>query len=321
MKAIPLRWAIGALVGSVALGVAACVALTTAETRRVHRLVPQDGKLVDIEGEQLHCVDLGEGPPIVMIHGLGGQLRNFHRLVERLSQNHRVVLVDRPGSGYSRKGRLPELSSINGQARLMLSLFEHLGLEKPLVVGHSFGGAVALSLALQAPERVSGLALIAPLTHLVETLPPAFKGLAIEPEALRRALAWTLVAPMSRWGPRAPMQQVFHPDPVPADFDDLGGGGLARRPGNYQNSAQELRAIPADLQGMTERYHQLQVPVRVLFGEGDTILAPKVHGEGLIGKYPKASLEIVPGGHMLPVTQPEKTAAWLEQAAKDFQPS
>ena len=55
MKAIPLRWAIGTLVGSVALGVAACVALTTAETRRVHRLVPQDGKLVDIEGEQLHC--------------------------------------------------------------------------------------------------------------------------------------------------------------------------------------------------------------------------------------------------------------------------
>ena len=290
--------------------------LTALECRRVEKLVPPDGEFVVIDGVRLHYVDRGRGTPIVMIHGLGGQLRNFNYLLDELAEHHRVILVDRPGSGYSRRARNDGFESISRQGDLLLKLFDHLSLEKPWVVGHSLGGAIALSLGLHHAEKLSGLALLAPLTQMVPHVPPAFRGLAIEPAALRVALAWTLVAPMSRWGSRAPIEEVFSPDPVPPDFEVRAGGGLTRRPGNYQASAWEMRAIANDLPAMMERYSSLALPVRILFGEGDTILDPQIHGGGLIQSAPDAQLELVPGGHMLPVTHPALTAAWIRTAVE-----
>lgn len=311
------RWTIGALLGAAAL-TSALVALTALETRRVQRLVPVDGEFVEVDGARLHYVDRGQGSPIVMIHGLGGQLRNFNYLVEEMAEHHRVILVDRPGSGYSTGARGQGLESITRQAELMAKLIGLLDLDRPLLVGHSLGGAIALAVGLNHPEKLSGLALLAPLTQMLSQVPPSFRGLTIEPATLRVALAWTLVAPMSRWGPRAPIKEVFSPDPVPGDFDVRAGGGLARRPGNYQNSASEMRAIANDLPDMMRRYSSLSVPVRVLFGEGDTVLDPQLHGVALTQSAPDARLEIVPGGHMLPVTYPHETATWIHGVAKEL---
>ncbi len=317
MKA-PLRWLLGALAGTAALTTAALVGLTALETRRVQRLVPVDGTFVEIDGARLHYVDRGSGSPIVLIHGLGGQLRNFNYLLEELAEHHRVIAIDRPGSGYSTAPRAGGLENIGRQADLIAKLVDRLELDKPLVVGHSLGGAIVLALGLHHPEKLSGLALIAPLTQMQSQVPPAFRGLTIEPATLRVALAWTLVAPMSRWGPRAPIEDVFSPDPVPPDFDVRAGGGLARRPGNYQTSAWEMRAIANDLPGLMERYSSLCLPVRILFGEGDTILDHKIHGTSLAQAVPDARLEIVAGGHMLPVTHPSETAAWIHNAAVEL---
>ncbi len=312
------RWTVGLLLGAAALTSAALVALTALETHRVQRLVPVDGEFVEVDGVRLHYVCRGQGSPIVMIHGLGGQLRNFNYLVEELAEHHRVVLVDRPGSGYSTTVRGQGLESITRQAELIVKLIERLELKRPLVVGHSLGGAIALAVGLNYPERLSGLALIAPLTQMLSQIPPSFRGLAIEPATLRVALAWTLVAPMSRWGPKAPIEEVFSPDPVPGDFEVRAGGGLARRPGNYQTSASEMRSIANDLPDMMKRYSSLAVPVRILFGEGDTVLDPQLHGVALAQSAPDAHLEIVPGGHMLPVTYPHETAAWIHKVAKEL---
>lgn len=312
------RWTVGVLLGAAALTSVTLVALTALETRRVQRLIPVDGDFIEIDGVRLHYVCRGQGLPIVMIHGLGGQLRNFNYLVEELAEHHRVILVDRPGSGYSTTVRGQGLESITRQAELIAQLLDHLNLERPLVVGHSLGGAIALALGLNHPEKLSGLALIAPLTQMLSQIPPAFRGLAIEPATLRVALAWTLVAPMSRWGPKTPIEEVFSPDAVPADFEVRAGGGLARRPGNYQNAASEMRAIANDLPGMVERYSSLSVPVRILFGEGDTVLDPQLQGVRLAQSAPDANLEIVPGGHMLPVTYPHQTAAWIHTVAKEL---
>ena len=312
------RWALRAIFGTAALTGAALLSLTALETRRVQRLVPRDGEFFEVDGSKLHYVDRGDGPPIVMIHGLGGQLRNFNYLLDELTEHHRVILVDRPGSGYSSCPRGAGLEGIARQANLLCKLIEHLKLERPLVVGHSLGGAIALAVGLNHPQQISGLALIAPLTQMLTDLPAPFRGLALEPASLRVALAWTLVAPLSRWGPRAVLEQVFSPDPVPPDFEVHAGGGLARRPSNFQASAWEMRAIPNELPQMVERYADLTVPVRVLFGEGDTILDPGVHGEVLLEAAPDAQLKVIPGGHMLPVTWPSETAAWIHGVAQEL---
>lgn len=304
-----MRWLVGGVAVSLA-AVSSLVAFTYLETKRVQKIVPVDGEFLTIDGTKLHYLDRGEGRPLVLIHGLGGQLRNFHYLLDRLAQSHRVIAIDRPGSGYS-SSLGPSQAGIRAQARLVVALMEQLGLEKPLLVGHSLGGAIALAAGLDFPEKVGGLALIAPLTQMLETVPPAFQGLTIEPASLRVALAWTLVAPLSRWGPRAPMEQVFAPDPVPKDFEARAGGALSRRPRNFQVSANELRAVPLDLPGLVARYGELRVPTAVLFGRGDTILDPELHGQLLALACPQVRLEIVEGGHMLPVTHPQETADWI----------
>lgn len=306
--------AAGAAAGVAAMGL---LGLTVAETRRVERLVPADGELLEVDGARLHYVDKGKGQPIVMIHGLGGQLRNFNYVVEQLAEEFRVILVDRPGSGYSTAA--PGASAgLTAQAALFARFLEELELEKPLVVGHSLGGAIALKLALDFPEKVGALALIAPLTRMARDLPPAFRGLAITVPQVRAAMAWMAVAPFSRYGPDRIVREIFSPDAVPEDFDVRAGGLLARRPLNFLASSADLRGAAAELEELSARYPQLKVPTRVLFGRGDTILDPKLHGQGLADVVPGVRLDLVEGGHMIPITYPQSTAEWIAQAAREL---
>jgi pimeloyl-ACP methyl ester carboxylesterase len=297
-------------------GIAGLVAFTAYESKRVEKIVPRVGTLVEVDGVTVHLSDVGEGRPLVFLHGLGGQLRHFHALIESLSLHHRVVSIDRPGSGYSQ-----ELGTACGpfeQAKLVYGVIRTLGLEKTIVVGHSLGGAVALSLALLHPEVCDGLALVAPLTHPTEDMPEAFKGLAVEPPWLRRFLAWTLLSPMARWGPRAPLEQIFAPDPVPPNFGEAAGGFLGRRPRSYLSTCLELRAVPRDLQELCRHYREVTVPVRMLFGESDAILDPAVHGEPMKELLSDFKLTLTNGGHMLPLTHPQMTSDWLLETVREL---
>jgi pimeloyl-ACP methyl ester carboxylesterase len=298
-------------------GIAGLVAFTAYESNRVEKIVPRLGTLVEVDGVTVHLSDVGEGRPLVFLHGLGGQLRHFHALIDSLSVHHRVVSIDRPGSGYSQALASHACGPFQ-QAKLVFEVIRALGLEKAVIVGHSLGGAVALSLALHHPEVCDGLALVAPLTHPTDSIPEAFKGLALEPPLLRRFVAWTLLSPIARWGPRAPLEQIFAPDPVPPDFGEAAGGFLGRRPKSYLSTCSELRAVPKDLQELCRRYGEVKVPVRVLFGESDAILDPAVHGESMGEALSNFQLTLTPGGHMLPLTHPRLTSDWLLEAVAEF---
>ncbi len=309
-----------AAVAAVALAGGALAAFTAITARRVAKALPPEGTFVEVEGARLHVLDRGSGPAIVMIHGLAGQMRHFtHSLAERLEGDHRIVAVDRPGAGWS--DAAPGASqSVRAQAAVIAALIRRLGLDRPLVVGHSLGGAVALALALDHPDAVGGLALIAPLTQPVEdaALSPVFRALAIRSPAVRKVVAWTLAVPASMARGAQALETVFAPEPAPADFGTRGGGLLGLRPRSFESSSRDLLAAAEDLPGMTARYPSLTTPVGVLYGDGDRLLDHALHGHGLVAQLPSVDLQVVAGaGHMILMTQPDLTAAFVRrQSAK-----
>lgn len=285
--------------------------------RRVDALLPPRGRFVDVAGARLHLHDAGDGAPILMIHGLAGQLSHYtYGVVARLEREFRVVAVDRPGSGHST--RAPDAcADLSAQARALADLIDQLGLRRPLVVGHSLGGAVALTLALEHPDRVGGLALIAPLTRMPDATPPVFKGLTIASPGLRRFVAWTLAVPASIRQSRAALAQVFGPEAVPADFATRGGGLLGLRPQAFLAASLDLQALPDCLPRLQQRWRELRLPVAVLYGKDDRILDWRRNGRDLVDQLPGARQELVEGGHMLPVTNPDACAAFIRAAAAE----
>ena len=286
-----------------------------AAARRFERMVPRDGDLIDVEGARLHVVERGQGPALLLIHGLGGQLRNFSRILDPLAERHRVVLVDRPGSGYSTApGALQP--SLADQARSLASLIDRLALDRPVGVGHSLGGALALVLALNHPGSVGGLALLAPFTRPARRTPAAFALLAVRSPLLRALIAWTAVVPLAQMAPERTAALVFAPEPVPRDFPVAGGGALGLRPANFQGTSADLVAANDAATDIAARCHELAVPVEILFGAGDAILDPRRHGAATAAAIHGARLETMEGGHMIPYTQPAAVARWVERAAE-----
>ncbi|MGJ0525304.1 alpha/beta fold hydrolase [Burkholderia gladioli] len=282
---------------------------------QVRRRFPPEGKFVDIDGDRLHYVDYGSGSPIVMVHGLCGQLRNFAYLeLPRLAQSHRVIVVDRAGSGRSTRGPGSQ-ANVYAQARTIARFIDTLGLEKPLLVGHSLGGAIALAVGLDHPDSVSRIALIAPLTHTETEPPAAFKGLALRWPLLRRFASLTMGIPVMILQSRKAIDAIFAPEPVPRDFPIKGGGLMGLRPEAFYAASSDLVAAPEDLPEMERRYPTLGVPVSVLYGRQDAILSYRKHGEALKQKLPGIELTLVEGGHMLPVTQPVQTTDWIREVA------
>lgn len=302
--------------GGVGLLGGGLAAFSGATARKVEAAVPRDGEVVEVNGDRVHYVDKGSGPAIVMIHGLAGQMRNFHRsVVDDLAKDHRVILIDRPGSGYSIRAagasaRLPV------QAETVAALIRKLRLGRPLVVGHSLGGALSLSLALDHPDVVGALALIAPVTQAqtIEDVPPVFKGLIIRSPSVRRLVSWTFATPIGMMKAEEALREIFAPEPVPANFGVEGGGLLSMRPNNFYASSSDLVDLEGELDRMVPRYRELSIPVDVLYGRGDNLLDPGVHGERTAREIPGAQIELVEGGHMLPFTQPETTIRFLREA-------
>jgi pimeloyl-ACP methyl ester carboxylesterase len=293
----------------------ACLALFTAYTAwQVERLLPSAGRFLDIDGARIHYLDLGEGPPIVFIHGLAGQLQHFtYALTGRLVSGHRLIVFDRPGSGYS-VPRPAGTAGIRAQAAILAKAIEMLKLDKPLIVGHSLGGAVSLAIAQDYPKLAGGLALIAPLTHPVAAPPEAFKAMEIRPAFLRWLISWTLAVPMTIRATERLLALVFAPEKGPDDFGTKAGGLLGLRPCAFRAASEDLLAAPRDLPGLVRRYSEIGIPVRVLYGTKDAVLNCKVHGLPMEAAIPHSHLQLLEHrGHMLPLTAPGETAKFVLQ--------
>ena len=294
-----------------------------ATKKKAEAEVPADGQFIEIDGNRLHYVDRGprDAPALVLIHGLAGQMRNFAEpMLEDLERDWRLILVDRPGSGWST--RAPRASSsLWQQADTIAKFIRALGLERPAIVGHSLGGALALTLASEHPDVVSRLLLICPLTQDERSVPECFKGLEIRSPLMRKIVANTIAVPVSIRMQDKALRQVFGPEPVPADFGSEGGGYLGLRPEAFYESSSDLVALEDQLPLLVQRYANIKVPVRILFASGDQLLDPRRHGIDTAAQLPACHCDLVEGGLMLPFTQPEMTARWIRSALAQEQAS
>ena len=133
--------------------------VTLAPYEQVRRRLPPES-LVSIDGRAVHITQMGDGEPLVLLHGFGGSSYSWRRVVPLLAERYRVVAIDLNGFGYSQRPRALADYTIEGQLATVLEVLRSLGIERAHLAGHSYGGALAIHLAHRYPEHLLSLILI-----------------------------------------------------------------------------------------------------------------------------------------------------------------
>jgi pimeloyl-ACP methyl ester carboxylesterase len=311
-----VSWVVAVLVAGTALYVGYFVFATQRIAGQAVRLVPPAGSFVDVDGNRIHYVEAGQGRPIVFVHGLGAQLRQFtHPLFGRLEGDFRLVALDRPGSGYSVRARGAG-AGVFEQAAVVVHFMEKLGLDRPLVVGHSLGGAVALAIAVEHPDAISGLALLAPYTRHSADAAAEFGPLYIDAPWRRWLIANSFAIPTALKTAPQVLQFVFGPQPVSADYMTAGGGYAGLRPGHFYATSSDIVAAAPDMARLEARYGAIRVPVGILFGTADRVLSYEAHGLAMQGRIAGLELELLNDvGHMPQFVAADQVATFIRRMA------
>lgn len=273
------------------------------------------GQLIEVDGTMVHALVRGDGPDLVLLHGASGNLRDFtFRLVEPLSRDFRVIAFDRPGLGWTepldRKAETPR-----DQARLLQRAADRLGVTAPIVLGHSYGGVVALAWALERPEETSALVLLGAVSNPwpggIDLL---YRVNASRPGGAVVVPLLTAFAPKTRID--TALEAIFAPQEVPAGYGAHVGAGLTLRRDSLRANARQLAGLKPEVVKMSKDYPTLTMPAELLHGEADTIVPIEVHSEPLSRQMPQAVLTRMPGvGHMPHHADPQAVIDAVHRAA------
>jgi pimeloyl-ACP methyl ester carboxylesterase len=299
---------------------AAAVVLTLWRARRRARVAeaafPPEGRIMTVDGTRVHCLIRGSGPDLVLIHGASGNLRDMSfALIDRLARDYRVIAFDRPGLGHSaRLGRRG--ASIGGQAALLRRAAAKLGVTRPVVMGQSYGGAVALAWAVDAPESLAALVLVsAPAYPWPGGLPWLYKITAhplLGPLAVPALAAWVPEAYLDR-----AVAGVFAPQAEPPGYARHIGAALTLRAATLRENALQRASLKAELAALSQRYDRLRMPVEILHGGADATVGLAIHSEPLARALPAAHLQILDGiGHMPHHSRPGAVVEAIHRAAR-----
>ena len=283
---------------------------------------PPSGQFVDVDGTRIHLKVEGTGPDLVLIHGASGSLRDFtFDLMDRLKGRYRIIAVDRPGLGRSERPKGYGGAWNNAaeppalQARLLEAAAREVGLTNPIILGHSYGGAVALAWALEHPDETAGLVLLAAASNPW----PGSLGLLYNVNASRPGGA--LVVPMiTAFSPRSAIEQtvrsIFVPQNVPDGYIAHFGPELTLRRTTMRANAQQVNSLRPYVVEMKERYPGLNLPVEILHGTEDTIVPLAIHSEPLSRQIPGAVLTRMEGiGHTPHHADPQAVVDAIDRVA------
>lgn len=306
----------------VALIVVAALVVLAALATQVGALLaernhPPGGMMVGVDGATLHVVDIGPrdaaGLPIVMLHGASSNLEVMRQPVgERLAQHHRVILIDRPGHGWSARSRLED-STPEIQGRMIAQALQELGVGKAIFVVHSWAGALGLRIALDQPQMVAGLVLLAPVAYPWPGGVGRYNKL-IDTPVIGPLLAHTITLPLGLLLAEPGVRGVFQPQQMPLDFVKNTATSLLLRPREFMANARDLVMLKAAVAGQSPRYAEIKAPITIIAGdESDKTVSTRIHSRPLAATAPNARLIVLPGvGHMVQNAAPDRVIAEIE---------
>ena len=257
-----------------------------------------------IESIRLRYIEAGKGQAVVMIHGNAGGIEDFEfGVFDSLCINYRAMAFDRPGHGASGRAN-GKSATVEYQAQLLHDTLAGLGITSPILVVHSWGGALALAYALKYPSEISGLVLLAPAAYPdTET-----NGL------LRTVVKTPIIGDLGLFFGKAlvghtmlkhDLEKAFYPQQVPDDYFKIAASSWL---GTKQLRAylEDEWALNSSLKKMSKRYSEIHVPVVIVTGDDDQIVSPRENAYRLNTEITQSKLiELKDTGHELPMTRPD----------------
>jgi len=298
---------------AVALAVAAIVNIYLA--KKAERDNPPQGRLIDIDGVNLHYLDYGSGGPVVLFHGNGSMIQDFQSsgLVKLLAQKHRVIVFDRPGFGHSARPR-GTIWTPEAQADLIHRALQQIGIHSAIVFGHSWGASVALAFALKHSDSVTGLVLASGYYYPTPRLDVfLLSGPAVP--IIGDVISYTVAPIASRLLWPFLLRKIFHPAQVPDKFRGF-PKQMAFRPSQLQASAEETALLIPSAFSLSPEYSKLKTPTIILAGEQDRLIdidqqSARLHEDVKQSEFIRVSNT----GHMVHQTATPKVVAAIEESA------
>jgi pimeloyl-ACP methyl ester carboxylesterase len=301
-------------------GVVAALAIlaliTQAGVFLLERSYPARGKMIEVNGGALHVVDTGPrdaaGPAIVLIHGASSNLESMQPLGGRLAGKHRVILIDRPGHGWSTRARVED-STPDVQVRMIEEALAKLGINSAVFVVHSWAGALGARMALDYPQRVAGLVMLAPVAYPWPGGVGWYNKVVTTP-VIGPLLAYTITLPLGTVLAEAGARGVFLPQPMPEGFVRDSATPLLLRPREFLANAHDLVTLKEAVREQASRYAEIAVPAVVISGDGaDKTVSTSIHSRPFAAVVPHAKLIVLPDvGHMVQYAAPELVVAEIE---------
>lgn len=292
-----------------------CGPMTDQATGTTPGLAPE-GQFLYIDNKRVHAVVQGKGPDVILLHGASGNTRDFtFDLVDRLDDRYRVIAFDRPGLGLSdplhNRGESPQ-----EQAAHLAKAAQALGVDRAVVVGHSYGGAVALAWAVTQPDSAAAVVSLAGAAHpwpgelggwyaLMNT---RFGGGVIAPLV-------SAVAPRNRAS--SFVEGIFEPNEMPAGYVAHVGVDLSLQPRVIRSNARQVYTLKPHLRELAQHYPNLSTPIEAVHGRADETVPARYHSIPLSELAPNVRLTLLDGiGHMPHHAAPDQVVAAIDRAAR-----
>ncbi|WP_341639606.1 alpha/beta fold hydrolase [Phycobacter sp. K97] len=263
---------------------------------------PPRGQFIDVGGTRIHAVEIGQpagsAPEVVLIHGSNGSTRDMSfRLAPALAPRYRVLMLDRPGLGYSDPlGAQP--ATLEEQATVLSEAARTMRFERPIVLGQSYGGAVALAWALHRPDGLSALVSVSGVSHPWDGSLDLFYRVT-STRAGQHLLIPLITAFVPDQTVRRALTDVFAPQEVPQGYAEHLGIGLTLRSGTLRANARQRAALFEDIKKLSPHYDRITAPAELVHGDADTTVGLQIHARRLAEDLPAANLTVLPGiGHM-----------------------
>lgn len=304
------------VIGLVAM-LASLALLTQAGVLWIDSRFPPQGDIVTTAAGPIHIVDLGPKNgaelPVVMVHGASSNLKAMRLpLGDNLAKTRRVILIDRSGHGWSPRDPAQQWS-LESQARAIAAVLDRIGIPRAVLVAHSFGGAVATRLALDEPQRVAGLVVLAGATHPWPGGGVGQLNKLLTTPLIGPLLAYTVTLPVGLFLVEPGARSVFLPQTMPDGYVDATATPLLLRPREMLANAWDLTALNAELGVQMARYPQIAAPTIVIHGDADEVASLDIHSRALAKEVPGARLIVLPGvGHMVQNAAPELVQREIE---------